>query len=288
MLAWFFRRYRVRLVLRAFGRFAERVRYAAVRPDPGLEFHIVSSQRNAGEAALRCVESVHRQRWPRARVRHVMLDDASADGTADLVQAWMDRNPGHPVELVRRATPVGGTVNNLDGFKMARPGSVVLELNGDDWLPDPGVLPFLARVYRDPEVWATFNTMRQTDGVIPIQLPPPRRAVREGSVRRRPWASGHLHTFREELLAHVPRHALIDPTTGQLWAQADDKALYFAMLELAREHARHVWRVVYVYNPGPGVTTEATDPERFAARIRQLPPVASLGGLSDPPRGPVV
>jgi len=41
---------------------------------------------------------------------------------------------------------------------------------------------------------------------------------------------------------------MLDPDTGEHWASADDIALYLWMLELAGDHARHVWRITCVYN----------------------------------------
>jgi hypothetical protein len=62
------------------------------------------------------------------------------------------------------------------------------------------------------------------------------------------WVSSAPHTFRSELFGHVLEGTLIDPETGEYWESADDQALYLAMLELAGRHARHLDRVMYVYN----------------------------------------
>jgi hypothetical protein len=139
-------------------------------------------------------------------------------------------------------------VNTLDGFRRVEEESIVVELNGDDRLPDPGVLAFLNKVYQDPGVWMTYNTQRESTGVIPFQLPPPRRIRANRSYRDYRWATSHLHTFRRKLFDHVPEDILIDPETGEHWASADDVALYLWMLELAGEHARHLWRITCFYN----------------------------------------
>ena len=41
---------------------------------------------------------------------------------------------------------------------------------------------------------------------------------------------------------------MVDPETGAFWESADDVALYFYMLELAGDHALHVWRITCLYN----------------------------------------
>jgi glycosyltransferase involved in cell wall biosynthesis len=247
-LSWLLDRYRVRLLLRAAGRSGEILRYALIRPRRVHHFHIVSTQRNAGRDIIACLDSVERQRYPKDRYRHLVIDDQSTDDTPELIEGWCQRHPNHNVELIKRARRRGGTVNTLDGFRRVEEESIVVELNGDDRLPDPGVLAFLNKVYQDPGVWMTYNTQRESTGVIPFQLPPPRRIRENRSYRDYRWATSHLHTFRRRLFDHVPEDILIDPETGEHWASADDVALYLWMLELAGDHARHLWRITCFYN----------------------------------------
>jgi len=247
-LTWLMSRYRVRLLLRAAGRAREAVRYALVQPQRRNHFHIVSTQRNAGPDVLRCLDSVHDQRYPKDRLRHLVIDDASTDDTPALIEKWCEQHPGHSVELVQRSRRRGGTWNTFDGIRQVDSQPIVIELNGDDWLPDPGVLAFLNKVYQDPDVWMTYNTQRESTGVIPFQLPPPREIRRNRSYRDYEWATSHLHSFRRPLFDHVPEKTMIDPETGEYWESADDVALYLFMLELAGDHAQHLWRITCLYN----------------------------------------
>jgi glycosyltransferase involved in cell wall biosynthesis len=238
----------MRLFRRALRRGAEILRYALVRPRQANHFHIVSTQRNAGTDVVACLDSVECQRYPKEAYRHLIIDDNSTDHTADIIRRWCESHPGHNVDFVARSERRGGTWNTLDGFRQVGRESIVIELNGDDRLPDTGVLAFLNKVYQDPEVWMTYNTQRESTGVIPFQLPPP-DAVRDAcSYRDHPWATSHLHTFRRRLFDHVPDEIMIDPDTGEFWESADDIALYLWMLELAGHHSRHLWRITCVYN----------------------------------------
>lgn len=245
---WLASRYRVLLLRRAFHRGAEILRYAIVRPQQTHHFHVVSTQRNASTDVIRCLDSVENQRYPKKAICHLVIDDHSTDGTDNVIRRWCERHPGHTVEFVARSERRGGTWNTLDGIRKAEPQSIVIELNGDDQLPDPGVFAFLNKVYQDPEVWMTYNTQRESTGVIPFQLSPPRAVRRARSYRDHPWATSHLHTFRRALFDHVPEEIMIDPDTGEYWESADDIALYLWMLELAGKHARHLWRITYIYN----------------------------------------
>lgn len=280
-LKWFLDRYRVRLLLRAAGRCSEIIRYSVVRPRRTHRFHIVSTQRNAGADIIACLDSVERQRYPKDSYCHLVIDDASTDGTPGLIENWCTVHPGHNVDLIRRPQRLGGTSNTVDGIRQGDSETIVIELNGDDWLPDPGVLAFLNKVYQDPDIWMTYNTQRESTGVIPFQLPPPRGVRRARTYRDFQWATSHLHSFRRPLFDHVPDEVLIDPETGDYWSSADDVAMYLWMLELAGDHARHLFRITYIYNFHEQ-TEYRVDREgqlARAQRIRQRAPARPLDRL---------
>jgi glycosyltransferase involved in cell wall biosynthesis len=213
-------------------------------------FTIVSCERNAGDYAIQCLESVFRQKYDKGFVRHIFIDDASADGTYEKIVSWIELHPGNRVELIRRDECQGGTFNTLDGMRMAMNDTIVIELNGDDFLPDAGVLDFFNKVYTDNDIWMTYNSFRNING------PPssnarkyPKEVIEENSFRdQEGWQASHLHTFRKRLFDHLDEGVFIDPDSGRLWACSDDQALYLSMLELAGRHSRHINRITCVYN----------------------------------------
>ena len=281
-LGWFASRYRVLLVRRAVRRFAEILRYAMVRPATTRNFHIVSAQRNMGETVLRCLDSVYRQEYPRASIEHVLIDDASTDATPEIIEHWLQEHPDNSVTFIHNEQRVGMLANNLAGFGRAADADIGIELNGDDWLPDPGLLRFLNKVYNDDEVWMTYNTLRQTDGTILFQVPPPRDVRHANSYRQAPWMTSHLHTFRMALHRRLPHEVFIDPETGGHWDHSQDTAVYLPMLELAGDHAHHLHRITCTYNPHPASDHLQSRPAQLAAdqRVRSLPQCRRLPALT--------
>ena len=193
---WFAKRYHVLLLRRALGRCFEILRYAVVHPRKMQRFHLVSAQRNMGDVALNCLQSVYDQKYPSDLFRHIFIDDASTDDTATLVEAWLLDHPDHRVEFIRRSDRLGMLANNLKGFELAEEDSVGIELNGDDWLPDPGVLRFLNKVYSGEDVWMTYNTLRQTDGTILFQLARDLRRIAFTCSFARTFRSCSVSSFR--------------------------------------------------------------------------------------------
>lgn len=270
---------------------AEAIRYALAKTHYLHRFHVVSSQRNAGRRAVRCLDSVHRQHYDRSLVCHVFTDDASTDDTPTRVQRWRDQHPDQDVRFLRNSQRRGPAFNSLRAVRMAPPGSIVIEVDGDDWLPDPRVLRFLNKVYADPDVWMTYNTaMKCKNGRYrrpsPKWRPVPNAVLVDGAIRRHEVDSlGHLRTFRAELAWHVHLRNVIDPATGDLFLSARDKAFYFSLMELARTHARHIHRITYVYDISERWKVPVQEDQERARRVRQLPPHEPLDDLhADPPR----
>lgn len=257
--------------------------YVQTTPQKNMCFEIVTCERNAGNFSLKCLNSVYRQAYPSEKIRHIFIDDASDEETTDLINAWLQKHPAHRVEFIRNRTRRGGTANTLMGFRMARSGSIVMELNGDDWLADCGVLSFLNRVYADPDVWMTYNTPRYASGPPALWVGRiPDKIVTSNSFREMGgWVSSHPHTFRRELFDHIRDDTLIDPETGAFWESADDQAIYLAMLELAGSHSMHLHRTTYVYNfhEQSHVYSDGAGSEARARRIRLQPKYQPLESL---------
>ncbi len=260
----------------------ELTRLLFVQPGRHRTFHIVSCERNAGSSALQCLDSVYRQYYPRHLIRHVFIDDASSDSTHGLVLSWLRDHPEHSVEYIHNEQRRGGCANNLTGFRMASPGSIICELNGDDWLPASGVISYLNKVYQDPEVWMTYNTLKTSSGRYVMPLPIPERVIVSNAFREHMAYGRALHTFRQELLTHVREECLIDPETGDFFASGDDLAFYLCLQELSGHHARHLYRTTYIYNfngyaDDYGSTEEQKQRKQ---RILGLPPCQPLTCLS--------
>lgn len=249
----------------------------------GQRFFVATAMHNAAPFIERSLSSVHRQRYERAQVHHLVIDDASTDDSVARVGRWQKQHPDHPLELWRNGERAGGCANYTRAFRQAPPDSIVLQVDGDDWLADDYVIPYLSRVYHDPEVWMTYNTWRFPDGRSSLNsVAIPREITERNAVREYPWISSHLHSFRARLFAHVREDSLIDPDTNAHWSSAVDLAHYLPMLELAGRRARHLARVSYVYNLHDQSVFTSNRAEQAACerRIRRLPRYRPLATLS--------
>jgi GT2 family glycosyltransferase len=95
---------------------------------------------NGGPHVARCLEGLEQQSLPRDRFEVIVVDNASPDGSADIVEA---RFPW--VTLVRSKTNLGFAAGNNLARAHAR-GSAIVLLNNDA-IPDPFWLEELLREY---------------------------------------------------------------------------------------------------------------------------------------------
>lgn len=261
----------------------EHLRERAHLPRRRLDFFIVTAAYDAGRYVERCLESVRRQRYPGSKVTHLVIDDASRDRTGDVIARYLEDVPcEHHVQFERNSENRGGCANYTRGFRRAPKDSVVLQLDGDDWLADSRVLAYLNLLYADADLWMTYNTWRSPAGKPALfNRPLPSEVIERNAFREHPWVTSHLHTFRARLFDHVEEEHLIDPTTGEYWRKSVDQAHYLPMLELAGPRARHLVRETYVYNLHAGSLKSISREEQVDCerRIRQLPRYSALSGL---------
>ncbi len=271
-----------KLLSNRWHRLWEVFKLARVEPDPEISFWVVSAQYNSGAATLKCLDSVYNQTLPRHRVRHIFIDDASTDNTPELIANWLKEHPGHNVEYIRNAKNMNIAHNLHTAFKRAPAGSVAMQLDGDDWLADAGVLEFLAKVYSDRDIWATYNTWISSDRQVLGQTRSfSESVIQNNAFRAAPWNAGHLKTFRSELYRHVPREYMVDRRTGYWWSSSADQAFFLAVLELAGRHIYHVHRILQVYyirehTQNKAYTAEQEDCRRAIRELKPLQPLLTL------------
>ena len=177
--------------------------------------------------------------------------------------------------------------------------TVVVWLDGDDWLSSSTSLSTIARIYKEkPETWLTYGQYIHADGR-PGHCMPYTDMQRtdndwrevgvewEPSPRHQPWFASHLKTFRAGLFQRILE---IDFKIGafptQEWLElAVDLAVMFPMLEMAGPK-RCVFNptVVHVYNAASSFEHHASDrellKERAVARaIRKKAPYSRIEAM---------
>ena len=155
------------------------------------------------------------------------------------------------------------------------PDTIIVWLDGDDWLAHPGVL---ARVQERYDVGAevTYGSYITADGTKGIARPFQHNVFGEVEWRRHQWVFTHLKTFRAGLFQriNVERDLKVN---GEWITSACDVAVMFPILEMAGpDRVSFIAETLCVYNFRN--SGQVKDPEHrrnemaFEAYVRGLEP----------------
>jgi len=112
---------------------------------------VVPTHNEAGSIG-QLADALLQLRLPDIELRILVVDDASSDGTAELVESWARRAPGR-VDLLRRPAKRGLGSAYIEGFAQALAGGADLIAQMDaDLSHDPAALVAMADAIRDADV----------------------------------------------------------------------------------------------------------------------------------------
>lgn len=203
---------------------------------------ILTTTYNCENYIERCLYSLMSQRFKDFKC--YITDDLSTDGTVNKVKEIIKDDkrfilienhvklyqPGNYDQIIRW--------RNLDGDE------VCVEVDGDDWLPNPNVLSVIKDTYEDPKVWMTSGSFKYQDGRKGFNRP----ITSLENIRKSNFTLSHLRTWKSWLWKKINETDLKDEN-GEYWSVAGDLAFMFPMFEMSGEkHYRFLKEINYIYN----------------------------------------
>lgn len=239
-------------------------------PDP--VFAVTSTAKNCAWAR-HCIYSVERQTYP-YRWHTYFAADRVTEQIANATYA------GGAHGLYVCYSPKTVVENVFTFWRSLPPSTVIVWVDGDDWLLHPRVLAELATVYRKLDPWLTYGSFRCTS---PAPWSMQNFGKRYGSVppRQDAWRASHLKTFRAGLVQQVKEEDL-RRKDGSWTEYVTDQVFMLPMLEMAGERYEVIGDDLLVYNLNNAFMTVNKDQKKADAeyaelvRIRSLPPYARL------------
>jgi len=179
----------------------------------------------------------------------IYIDDHSPDGTAGKVREYIGKNPfsNGNIEFVENPFNKGKMENMFHAVQSAKDESIIVVVDGDDWLASDTVLSTLDKVYKKGDVWMTNGSYR-AEPTQEIVTPQITESYWKDNIRAKTWEFSHLGTFKKELFCKIKRKDLMNKA-GQFWGTTSDQAMMWPMAEMAGPlHFRSITDVLYVYN----------------------------------------
>lgn len=213
------------------------------------QFAVVIASYNNARYFEKNLTSVASQHYRSFHVYYI--DDASTDGTADLVQKYVaTSNIQNQFTLIRNKTRKGSLQNQYELIHTLDPRTVVVCLDGDDWFSHEGVLTTLAQAYNNPEIWLTYGSFEtEPPGLLKefrCHAIDPKLACAP-TFRVKVWFLPQLRTFYAKLFQLIQEKDL--KQDDNFLPMAGDLAYMFPMLEMASQgHFLFIDEVLCIYN----------------------------------------
>lgn len=173
-----------------------------------------------------------------------ITDDMSTDKTIETVKKTIQGDSRFVVIENHSKFNQPGNYDQIIRWRALDGDEICVEVDGDDWLPNPNVLGYVNEVYKDPNVWMTSGSFKYHDG-----RPGFARAPQNFTdVRKQTFTLSHLRTWKSWLWKKIDEGDLKDEK-GNYWNVAGDLAFMFPMFEMSgEEHYRFLSEILYIYN----------------------------------------
>jgi glycosyltransferase involved in cell wall biosynthesis len=177
------------------------------------------------------------------------VDDCSTDKTSNLVKKYFSSKcfNGKDKKFIKKNFNYGKTKNLYDAMQNTLDNTIIVILDGDDWLSDSSVLKYLNNIYQNNNIWMTNGSYVINAGK---QIVKPRinREYWVGNLRHKSWEFSHLGVFRKKLYSKIKIKDLMNKQ-GEFYVAANDQAMMWPMAEMSGpEHHKTINEVLYVYN----------------------------------------
>lgn len=203
---------------------------------------IVTTLYNAEKYIPICINSIITQSYKDFKC--YITDDLSTDNSVSIVKKLIKNDNRFILIENKKKYYQGG---NYDQVIRNNPdindNDVIVEIDGDDWLPDNNVLKRIYNTYLDDDVWITNGSFIYSSGYMGFS-----KKQDINNLRVTSFSASHMRTWRAFLWRNIKEEDLKDENNSY-WKVAGDLSFMFPMLEMAGEkHYRFLEDINYVYN----------------------------------------
>lgn len=229
---------------------------------------IITTFYNAEEYIERCVGSIIGQRY--TNFKCYLIDDMSTDSSVDKVKEMI--NGDDRFKLIVNTEKKYKTLNFVDILKdeTIDDNDIVVEIDGDDWLPNSTTLTRISEAYSDEKIWITNGNFKYASGPIGFSSP----QIKFDTLRFDRFTASHLRTWKVFLWRNIKDEDHKDLNGVYLTINAD-LAYMLPMLEMAGpEHYKYLPDVNLVYNDLNPINDHKVNMElvnKIASEIRNKP-----------------
>ena len=235
---------------------------------------IVTTAYNCENYVEKCIGSLMGQDYEDFKC--YITDDMSTDNTVSLVKNMIEGDDRFIlIENKMKMYQPGNYDQVIRNNPSIKDNEVVVEVDGDDWLPDSKTLTRISNVYLNENVWVANGSFKYSNGSKGFSS----KQENFNNLRGSRFTASHIRTWRAFLWRNIKEEDLKDEN-GSYWKVTGDLSFMFPMLEMSGEE-RYVFmdEVNYVYNEENPINDHKVDltlVNEFANKIRALKPYKKL------------
>lgn len=204
---------------------------------------IITTLYNAENYVEKCIFSLMSQTYKNFTC--YITDDLSTDKSVEIVKKTIQGDDRFKliVNTEKKYQP-GNYDQVIRHNENITDDDIIVEVDGDDWLPDPKTLERISKVYEDKNVWIANGSFKYHDGRIGFSS----KQENFDNLRKSRFTASHIRTWRAFLWRKIEQSDLKDEH-GVYWKVTGDLSFMYPMLEMSgEEHYRFMTDVNYIYN----------------------------------------
>ena len=235
---------------------------------------IITTVYNCEKYIEKCLSTIMSQTFKDFKC--YITDDMSTDNSVSLIENIIKGD--NRFILIKNNTKLyqpGNYDQVIRNNKEILDNEVIVEIDGDDWLPNSKCLEKVNKVYEDESIWITNGSFKYSSGANGFSS---KQKIDE-NLRNSRMTCSHMRTWRAFLWRKINQNDLKDEN-GTYWRVTGDLAFMFPMLEMSgEEHYHFIDDVIYVYNEQNPINDHKVDltlVNEIANKIRIMPKYSKI------------
>jgi glycosyltransferase involved in cell wall biosynthesis len=230
---------------------------------------------NAEQYVERCIASIMGQSF--TDFKCYITHDLSTDNSVKLVKEMIEGDDRFILidDNEKKLYQAGNFDKVIRNNPNIADDEVLVEVDGDDYLPDGNVLKRINELYKDQNIWIANGSFKYHNGPVGFSS----KQTNFHSLRTSNFTASHIRTWRAFLWRNIKEEDLKDEN-GNYWQWSGDLCFMFPMLEMAgEEHYSFMTDINYVYNAENPINEHKVDMSmvtNHATRIRNKQPYQKL------------
>lgn len=235
---------------------------------------IVTTLYNAENYIERCLFTIKTQTFKNFKC--YITDDLSTDKSVELVKKFIKNDDRFIlIENTEKLYQPGNYDQVIRNNSEIDDNDVIVEIDGDDWLPDSETLNRIHKTYSNKNVWIANGSFKYSNGSPGFSS----RQEITNNLRQIRFTASHIRTWRAFLWRKIKVDDLKDDD-GVYWKVTGDLSFMYPMLEMSgNEHYKFMEDINYVYNEENPINDHKVDltlVNDIAVKIRNKKPYDKL------------